>query len=93
MTTAHSDPYAKTDAEREAFGSILELEEIEFEAPDKIGGRIGVSFTSDELDGLFAAAKLAQEDEISFIRQAALARIASLLGGEADASDHQPAAS
>ena len=70
----------KTDAEREEFGNISDAEEIEFEPPEQVGGRIGIVFTSDELDDLFAAARSAGEDEISFIKRAAMERVTLLLG-------------
>lgn len=85
MTTQNASPHAKTDAEREEFGDINDAEEIEFEPPEKVGGRIGIAFTSDELDDLFAAARFAREDEISFIKRAAMERAAELL-------EQQPAA-
>lgn len=75
----------KTDAEGEEFGNISDAEEIEFEPPERVGGRIGIVFTSDELDDLFAAARSAGEDEISFIKRAAMERAAGLL-------EQQPAA-
>ena len=85
MTTKDADLRAKTDAEREEFGDVGDMKEIEFEVPDEIGARIGVTFTSDELDHLFIAARLAGEDEIRFIKQAALARIDTLLAERRDA--------
>ena len=69
----------KTDAEREEFGDINDVEEIEFETPGKVGGRIGITFTSDELDDLFAAARFTGEDEITFIKRAAMERVAQLI--------------
>lgn len=79
MTTQNANPHAKTDAEREEFGDINDAEEIKFEPPEKVGGRIGIAFTSDELDDLFAAARRAGEDEISFIKRGAMERAAALL--------------
>ena len=72
-------PTPKTDAEREEFGNISDAEEIEFEPPERVGGRIGITFTSDELDDLFAAARFTGEDEISFIKRAAMERVTLLL--------------
>ena len=69
----------KTDAEREAFGGINDAEEIEFEPPEQVGGRIGITFASDELDDLFTAARFTGEDEITFIKCAAMERVAQLL--------------
>ena len=75
----------KTEAEREKYWGNGQWEEIEPEFPSDVGGVAEVGFESDELDVLFAACKLADENSIQFIKRAAMERAVGLL-------EQQPAA-
>ena len=46
------------------------------------GGGPVVTFTWEELDELFAACKIVDEDSVSFVRRAALERVAEVLKHE-----------
>ena len=80
-----TEPLPQTDAEREEYGEIEDAAPVDFELGPNVGGVAQVDFESDELDVLFAACKLADENSIQFIKRAALERAAELL-------EKQPAA-
>ena len=74
-----TEPLSQTDAEREEYGEIEDAAPVNFELGPDIGGVAQVDFESDELDILFAACKLADENSIQFIKRAAMERAAQLL--------------
>ena len=74
-----SEPLPQTDAEREEYGEIEDAAPVDFELAEDVGGVAKVNFESDELDILFDACKLADENSIQFIKRAAMKRAAQLL--------------
>lgn len=80
-----TEPLPQTDAEREEYGEIEDAAPVDFELAEDIGGVAEVDFEAEELDVLFAACKLADENSIQFIKRAAMERAAELL-------EKQPAA-
>lgn len=73
-------PTEPTPEEQAEYPLDPDAEEIEWNFKGRIGGGPQVTFTPEQLDDLFAACELANEDSVSFVKQAALERIADVLG-------------
>ncbi len=73
-------PTGPTPEEEAEFPFDPNADVVDWEGTEGIGGGPRVSFTPSQLDDLFAACEIANEDSVSFVKQAALERVASVLG-------------
>lgn len=74
------EPTGPTPEEEDQFPLDPDAEVIDWENTERVGGGPRVSFTPDQLDELFTACELTSEDSVSFVKRAALERIAEVLG-------------
>lgn len=79
---ADEDPGSTTKEPMKSVPASVTWRDVDVDTSSLEGGGPSVRFTWQELDELFAACKIVDEDSVTFVRRAALERIEQVLKRE-----------